>query len=151
MRYLWVGVCSLCIKYAWLCVSEYVWEPRMSTSVHWHPTFISRMNSTRLFQWHPLTVAKRACLEALHQWFMRQACYKCLWNTTTYLLVCLHVRDMSVIVNETCIVHAWFMCDSLVISVPDTPKIWSISQCTSTHKPNLCVIREWFVRDRMCD
>jgi len=41
------------------------------------------------------------------------------------------------------------MRDLSVSSTTDTPKIWSISRRTSTHKPNLCVICEWFVRNRL--
>jgi len=63
---------------------------------------------------------------------MRRACVECSWNITPYLLVCVDVRDMSVIVNDTCAVHAWFMRDKSVISVLETPKIKQVH--FSTHK-----------------
>ena len=49
-------------------------------------------------------------------------------------------------------IRARFMRNSCVIrQSPDAPKMWSISRRTSTHKPNLCLICEWFVRNRLCD
>jgi len=125
VRYSWVGVRSLCVEYASLCaghesaVSAYASElvqnrarPRPSTdappSYHARTAHVSRafvdMRGTKVHVRG--TFAKRACLDALRQWFMRRACVKCSWNTTPYLLVCVDVRDMSVI---PCAVHAWFV------------------------------------------
>jgi len=46
------------------------------------------------------------------------------------------VSDCELYVHGSCVIHAWFVSDFY----PDTPKIWSISGGTSTHKPNLSVI-----------
>ena len=111
-----VDVRCLCVEYAWLCaghasaVSAYASElvrnrarPRPSTDAHVHIT-----HEPRTYHVHSAdirgkkvlvrgTFTKRACLDALRQWFMRRACVECSWNTAPYLLVCVDVRDMSVI------------------------------------------------------
>jgi len=166
VRYSRVGVRSLCVEYAWLwaghasAVSAYASEliqnrarPRPSTdappSYHAWTAHVSRS-----FHWHPLTkvlvcgtFANCACLDALRHWFMRRACVECSRNTTPYLLVCVDVRDISLIVNDTCAVHAWFVSDFC----PRHPKNLVNFSRTSTHKPNLCVFCKWFVPDRLCD
>ena len=52
-----------------------------------------------------------------------------------------YFSDSSVIVNYMCAVHAWFVSD-FYSRHPE--KLVTFS----THKPNLCVICDWFVRDR---
>ena len=130
--------------------------PRMSTSVHWHPTFISRMNSARI-TFIPLTSTeyREVCAfgrapSVIHASGVRRMFVK---YYTVFARMCRRARyfiDLSVIVNDTCAVYAWFMRDSSVISIPDTRIIWSLSRRTSTHKRIMCVICEWFVRDRLC-
>jgi len=46
------------------------------------------------------TFAKRACLNALRQWFMRRACVECSWNTAPYLVVCVDEKSLTAR-NET--------------------------------------------------
>ena len=125
--YSWVGVCSLCVEYAslcaWLslafsaCALELIRNralPCLSTDAP--PNYITHEQSTHeQCTYHVYftdiggTFAKRACLDVLRQGFMRRACVECSWNTTQYMLVCIDVLDMSVIVNDTCAVHAWLV------------------------------------------
>ena len=141
VRSSWVGVRSLCVEDAWLCAghasavsanaSELVRNrarrrPSIDATPSYHAWTAHVWRWT--FHWHPLTI---------------------IYKTDE----CVDVRDRSdsdssVIVNNTCAVHARFMRDSSVISVPRHPKILVNF---STHKPNLCVICGWFVRDRLCD
>jgi len=108
-HYSWVGVHSLCMTMRGthvgrqcLCVGTGS-KLRTSSSVHWHLTFISRMNRASFHVHRGMkvlvrgTFTKCACLDALHQWFMRRACMECSWYTVPYLLVCVHVREISVI------------------------------------------------------
>jgi len=112
VRYLWVGVRSLCVEYAWLCaghvsaVSAYESElvrnrarPRPSSVAHLHITHEPRTyyvyRGTKVLVRG--TFAKRACFDALRRLFMLRACVECSWNTTSCLLVCVDVRDISVI------------------------------------------------------
>jgi len=91
------------------------------------------------------TFVKRACLDALRQWFMRCACVECSWNTAPYLLVCVDVRDISVIRQWLYMIRARFMRDLCVIRqwfLPPTPRHLFNSRRSSTHKPNQCVICE---------
>jgi len=104
-------------------------RPRPSTDAHLHITHEPRTyhiyHRTKVLVRG--TFAKRACLDSLRQWFMRRACIECSWNTqriSSYALKC-------------------------AIFLP--PKSCSMSRRTSTHKPNLCVVCAWFVRDRLCD
>jgi hypothetical protein len=39
------------------------------------------------------------------------SCVGCSWNTALHLLVCVDVRDISVIVSDTCAVHERFVSD----------------------------------------
>jgi len=99
----------------------------------------------RTYHVHSTDIRKACtCVDALSQWFMHWACVKCSWNTRPYLLVCVDMRDMPVIVNHTCAVHAWFVSDFC-------PRHPNNLVNFSMHKPNLCVLCEWFVRDRLCD
>jgi len=121
-------------------------KPRTSTSVHWRPTTISRMNRARI-----TFIAVQKCLDALRQWFMRRACVASCTLFAGMRQRARYFSNSSVIVNDTCAVRAWFMRNSSGISTPDTQKKWSISRPTSMHKPDLCMICEWFVRVQLCD
>ena len=135
-------------------------KPRTSTSVHWRPTFISRMNRARI-----TFISERKCLYVERSRNVRVWTRSAVIHSSgvrrkfvEYCTVFARMRrrdryfsGSSVIVNDTCAVHALLMRDSSVISIPDTPKSWSISRRTSTHKPNLCMLCEWFVRDQLCD
>ena len=102
------------LEYAWLCarhtlaVSAYASElvrnrtrPRPSTdaprSYHAWTAHVSRS-----FHWHPLTITYKT---AHMRWRAR------------------YVSDSSVIVSNMCVIHAWFMRDSSVISTPWPPEI----------------------------
>jgi hypothetical protein len=65
------------------------YEPRMY-NVHSTDNHLQNL----LVRW---TFAKSACFDGFRQWSMRWACVRCSWNTAPYLLVCVDVRDMSVI------------------------------------------------------
>jgi len=54
-----------------------------------------------------------------------------------------YFSDSSVIVNDTCVVHAWFMRDSSVISTPDTLKILDAQARTNQSVQNLWMICAW--------
>jgi hypothetical protein len=89
------------------------------------------------------TFAKRASLDALLQWFLRRACVGYSWNTAPYLLVCVDVRDMSVIVSNTCAVHAWFVSD-LYPRHPEKLVNFSTHKHAQTQSVrDLWVIRAW--------
>jgi len=92
------------------------------------------------------TFAKRACLDALLQWFMRRACVECLRNTAPYLLVCVDSHDITVIPQQckwyvpgSCVICQWFL--------PRTPRKFgqflnqNHAQTQSVHV--LWVIRAW--------
>jgi hypothetical protein len=79
--------------------SYHAWTAHVSRSFHWQ----SRTKRG--------TFAKCACSDAFRQWFIRRACVGCSWKTAAYLLDCVDVHDMSVIVSDTCAVHAWFISD----------------------------------------
>jgi hypothetical protein len=142
-------------------------KPRTSMFVHWRPTFISRMNRACPLTPHvhithePCTYhihstdnhrtkviasgtfAQRACLDALRQWIMRRMFVEYCTIFGRMRRCARYVSDSSVInfVTDTCAVHAWFVSDFY----PRRPeKLVNFS----THKPNLCVICEWFVRFR---
>ena len=169
-----VGVRCLCVEYAWLCAghalavsayaselvrnrarprpstdaprSYHAWTAHISRSFHWHP----RNESACTWNVHEACVFGRAP-SVIHASGVRRMFVEYCTVFARMRRRARYVSDSSVIVSDTCAVHAWFMRDSSVISIPDTPKNWSISRRTSTHKPNLCVICEWFVRDRLCD
>jgi len=145
VRYSWIGVRSLCVEYAWLCavhasaVSAYASElvrnrarPRPSTdappSYHAWTAHASR-SSWNGSVWKRF-VSDRACVASrtVFARIRRRARY---------------FSDSSVIVNETCAVHAWFMRDSSGISTPDTPKISRSLDAQARTNP-ICA---WFVSD----
>jgi len=127
--------------YAWLCAEHASTASAYASELVRNR--VSRMNSARI-TFIPLTFAKRSCFYALRRWFMRRVCVECSWNTSPYLLVCDDVHDMSVFVNDTCAVHAWFV-SNFCLRHPENLVNFS------TYKPNLCMICEWFGRDRLCD
>jgi hypothetical protein len=161
VRNSWVGVRSLCVKYAWLwaghasAVSAYASElvrnrarqrPSTDAPLSYHAW---TAHVSRSFHWQSLTKLERSRSVRVWTRSVSDSCVGCSWNTAPYLIVCVDVRDMSVIVYKwyvraSCVILQWFL-------PQDTLKNWSISRRTSTHKPNLCVICEWFVRDRLCD
>ena len=112
------------------------------------PTFISRINSARI-TYIPLTFLKRACLDALRQWFVRRACVECSWNTTPYLLVCVEVHDMSVIRQWLQMIPARFMRDLCVIGqwfLSPTPQTFGqFLDAQTQYVRGVWVIRAWSV------
>jgi len=135
-------------------------KPSAHTYVHWRPTFISRINRARI-----TFIAERKCLyversRSVRVWTrsVNDSCIgrasnvrRILHRICSYASTCAifqwFISDCKWYMRGSCVIHAWFV---EVIFSPDTPKIWSISWQTSTHKPNLCVICEWFVPDRPC-
>jgi hypothetical protein len=104
-------------------------EPR---TYHVHSTDMRRTKV--LVRW---TFAKRACLDALRQWFM-------LRMFVEYCTVFARMRRRARYVSDSSVIRARFMRDLSVISTPDTPKNWSISRRTNP----ICawfVIRAWSV------
>jgi hypothetical protein len=133
-------------------------KPRTSTSIHWRPTFISRMNRTSIM-FIPLTSTDNHLqnverLRSVRVWtcYVSDSCVGraldvrgILHRICSYASTCAicqwYVSDCKWYVRDSCVIRQWFL--------PLTPR--KISQRTSTHKPNLCVICEWFMRDRLCD
>jgi hypothetical protein len=127
-----------------LCVGTGL-KPRTSTSVHWRPTFVSRMNRARI-TFIPLTLA---CT-----WNVREACvfgrapsvihasgvsFMFVEYCTVFARMrrrAWYVSDCKWYVRGSCVIRQWFL-------PPNTPKNLSISRRTNTQKPNLWVIRTW--------
>ena len=122
-------------------------KPRTSTFIHWRPTFVSRSLRNKVLVRG--TFAKRACLDALRQWFMRRACVECSWNTAPYLLdasTCgifqWFVSYLKRYVRGSCVIRQWFL--------PPIPRKFD-QFLDAQARTNLCVICGWFVSDRLCD
>ena len=119
-----VGMRSLCVEYAWLCVghssavSAYASEVVRNRARPRSSTDISRMNGA-LITIIPLTstdnhlqkvlvrgtFTKRACLDDLCQWFMRRACVECSWNTVVNFSTHKHAQTQSV--RYLWVIRAW--------------------------------------------
>jgi hypothetical protein len=132
VRNSWVGVHCLCVRTDS--------KPRMS--VHWHPTFISRMNRAHI-AFIPLTITYKTCLyversRSVHVWTrsVSDSCVGYSWNTAPYLLVCVNVHIMSVIVSNTCVIRQW-------IIPPTLRKIGQFLDAQARTIP-ICA---WFVSD----
>ena len=80
---------SACLVYA-SSICDYARDTRRP-SVLIRQTWFKTAHVSRLFHWH-----SQACMFG-RPLSVIQACVECSWNTTPYLLVCLDVRDMSVI------------------------------------------------------
>jgi len=135
VRYSWVGVRSLCVEYAWLCAghastfSAYKCvgtgsKPRTSTSVHWRPTFISRMNRARITLIEERTCLYVECSRSVHV-LTRSVSDSCVWRASnvrgilhricSYASTCTifqwFVSDCKWYVRDSCAIHAWFVSD----------------------------------------
>jgi hypothetical protein len=127
-------------------------KPRTSTSVHWRPTFLSRMNRARV-TFIPLTTTYKTCLYVERSWSVR------VWTRSVSDLCVGLTLDVRGILHRICSYAStcaicqsfvsdckWYVRGSFVIRqwfLPPTPKNWPISRRTSTRKPNLWVIRAW--------
>jgi hypothetical protein len=125
---------SVCVIHASACVDyassmcDYAWDTR-------RPSVLMRRNWSETAQEHvrPLTphvhitheprtyyvhstdnhgtFAKRACLDALRQWFMRRMFVEYCIVFARMRPRARYVSDSSVIVSDMCAVHAWFVSD----------------------------------------
>ena len=145
VRYSWVGVRSLCVEYGWLCAGH-----ASPVSAYASELVRNITHEPRTYHVYRETKVLVRGTFAIHASDMRRMLVEYCTVFARMRRRARYFSDSSVIVNYTCSVHAWFMRDSSVISTPDTTKIWSISRRKSTHKPNLSVICEWFVLDRLC-
>ena len=150
-----VGVCYSLVGVRSLCVVDYICEghavsayaselvrhsacPRPSTDAPPYHAWTAHVS--RSFHWHPLTkvlvsgtFAKRACLDALRQWFMRRACVECSWNTTLYSWL---VSDCKWCMRGSCVIRQWFLS-------PTPPKFGQFLDAQARTNP----ISAWFVSD----
>ena len=144
---------SLCVEYAWLCAGHasavsaselvrnracpllyYTWTAHILRSFHWHPLTITYKTHECVFG-RALSVIHASGVRWMfveyYTVFARMRRRACQW----------FVSDCLWYVRGLCVIRQWCLS-------PTPHKIWSISRRTSTHKPNLCVICEWFV---LCD
>jgi len=140
VRYSCVGVRSLCVEYAWLCarhasaVSAYASNmvrncarPRPSTDVppsyHAWTVLVSRS-----FHWHPLTFAKRACLDALRTW------HSCVGRSSNLRGILPRICSYA----STCVICKWFVSDcKLYVLGSRVIHAWFVSDFCSRHPENL--------------
>jgi hypothetical protein len=156
VRYLWVCMRSLCIEYAWLsaghasAVSAYASElvgncARPSTTPHVHITHEPRTYHVYSTDIHWQSLTKLEHLQSVRVWThsVSDSCVRCSWNTAPYLLVCVDVRDLSVIVSDKSAVHAWFVSD---FYPRHSEKLVNFSTCKHAQTQSvrdLWVIRAW--------
>jgi len=156
VRYSWVDVHRLFVEYAWIWAgntsansayaSELVWNrarPRSSTDAlpSYHPWIAHVSQNESACTWNVHEVCVFWCAPSVihamgvHQMFMEYC--------TVFAHMSLRARyfsDLSVIVNDTCAVHAWFVSDFY----PWHPKI-VVNFLTHKHEQTQSVRDLWVI------